>query len=65
MKVDLPEPLPPVRNDEIAGIEREVERPDLERRVRGLARIVEFDVAHLDLAELLRRAPASRHPAGW
>ena len=53
MNVDLPEPLPPVRMTQVAGIEREIERADLERQSAVLAGIVEFDVANLDLAELL------------
>ena len=52
------------QDDKVAGVQREIERADLEHRVGGLAGIVEFDVAHLDLAELLRRL-RRRRPAAW
>ena len=54
MKVDLPEPLPPVRMTRSPELSVKLNGPTLNTVSADLAGIVEFDVAHFDLGELLR-----------
>ena len=53
MNVDLPEPLPPVRMTRSPEFSVKLNGPTLNGASADLAGIVEFDVAHFDLGELL------------
>ena len=65
MKVDLPEPLPPVRITRSPELSVKLNGPTLNTVSADLAGIVEFDVAHFDLAELLRGLGRNVHPTSW